>query len=664
MAEVYAGRRIEEDGRSGRLVAVKRLLPHLARDPAIVRMFLNEARITAQINHRNVVRIFELGSADGEPFIAMELLVGHSFAELRQAAAERGERVPLGIALKVLTDACLGLDAAHTARDDQGRYLWIVHRDFTPDNIHVAIDGGVKVIDFGIAKARNLGAGTEPGTLKGKFFYMSPEMIGGRPVDHRADLYAAGIMLYEQLCGRRPFTGNTPDEVMMRIAQGRPKAPSDFDPSVPPPLEAVCLTALRHDPAQRFEGLEAFVRAIVSIGGAAELASEEQLQAYLARLFPFDSDERVAAVRQARALDPSNSPNTGDHPALRPQPADPRRAPIPLTHPIEKGDATAQMRPPGGVVAEPAPRRSRIVPGVALGASFALILGGVAWLRHPGAPPTERLVQAAQHASADARADLLVALGTDDRATEADLARAGALLLEVDAARAALKLSEAFATRHPQSADARLLEARAAIAMRQGKRAEAAIEAARVLAPQSPEPEQVLASLREAQGDAAGAAAAWKKALEKAPDSTAAARRRGYVLSQSGDLARADEALSTLLARTFDAEAAAELGFVRYRQGRPGEALSLLRKAIKASPELASSHYYLGAVLYRQGDARGAERAYLEAERLAPLDERPVLALCELFVKGKRHKELPAVHGRIDARFGDKAKALKRRCGA
>src|SRR6185369_12383042 len=183
MAEVYLGRALNDDGSTGRTVAVKRLLPHLARDTQIVRMFLNEARITAQIDHRNVVRILELGSdEDHSPFIVMELLDGHSFAEIRHQAALVPQRVPLGITLRILTEACRGLDAAHRAKDENGRALCIVHRDFTPENIHVGFDGQVKVIDFGIARAENATSATEPGTLKGKFFYMSPEMIVGRPV--------------------------------------------------------------------------------------------------------------------------------------------------------------------------------------------------------------------------------------------------------------------------------------------------------------------------------------------------------------------------------------------------------------------------------------------------------------------------------------------------
>ncbi|HSP76902.1 MAG TPA: serine/threonine-protein kinase, partial [Myxococcaceae bacterium] len=299
MAEVYLGRRIEEDGSLGPSVAVKRLLPHLLADRRIVQMFLNEARITAQVHHPNVISILELGVEGNEPFIAMELLEGRSFAEVRQAAAERGQHVPLGITLRILVDACRGLDAAHRAVDGEGRPLRIVHRDFTPDNIHVGINGAVKVIDFGIARADSIGSGTEPGTLKGKFFYMSPEMIGSQPVDHRADLFAAGVMLYEQLCGRRPFTGPSTEVVLMRISEGRPRPPTEIDPSVPPELERICLLALARNPEERFESLQSFTETIERLGGTAEVATPTQLAAYVETLFPLDHDAKRQALQRA-----------------------------------------------------------------------------------------------------------------------------------------------------------------------------------------------------------------------------------------------------------------------------------------------------------------------------------------------------------------------------
>ena len=335
MAEVYLGRHISPDGRFGPLVAVKRLLPHLVKDAQIVRMFLNEARITAQIDHPNVVRVIDLGHEAGEPYICMELLDGFTLAELRRKTAEEGRRLPLGITLRVLTDACRGLDAAHGARDEEGKSLGLVHRDFTPDNIHVGATGEVKVIDFGVAKTAAWGTGTEPGTLKGKFFYMSPEMILARPVDHRADLFAAGVMLYEELCGRRPFTGKSVDEVVLRIAEGMPRPPRAFDPSVPEALEVICLKALDREAERRFPSLQEFIHAIESVGGLATVATREQVGDFLNMVFPPDRDTKRQTLKQARAADPSQ-PGLGLY--------DSNGRPHAL--PQESGDATQEAPPP------------------------------------------------------------------------------------------------------------------------------------------------------------------------------------------------------------------------------------------------------------------------------------------------------------------------------
>ncbi|MBI3186136.1 MAG: protein kinase [Myxococcales bacterium] len=609
MAEVYVGRHISEDGKFGPMVAVKRLLPHLVSDSQVVRMFLNEARITAQIDHPNVVRILALGHENGEPFIAMELLEGRSLAEIRARAAEDGKRVPLGITLRILADACRGLDAAHRAVDEEGCFLCIVHRDFTPDNIHVGVAGEVKVIDFGIGKSKNWGAGTEPGTLKGKFFYMSPEMIVGKPVDHRADLFAAGVMLYEQLCGRRPFTGNSTDEVVSRIAEGKPKRPTEFDPSVPPALDAICLMALHKDPEHRFPSLQEFISAIESVGGIASVADSAEVGAYVSELFPAEKDPRRQTLRRARQADPSHAGGTS-----RPSPAEP------------PAQAPAEMRPPRF-------RPSKKAVLVTLAAALSVAAVGAAatyWLTRPEPTPAQRLAKAEAAADPKERSRLLGPIASDPRASAAQLARAGQLQLAAQDYEGALLLSEKLAARFKKDPRAPLIEARAAIRLRLGKRAEAALDRAAALAPNDVEPDLMFAELRQMQGDRYGALDALTRALKKKPGSHELASRRGYLLSQTGQLEEAASALEAVLAKRFDADSAAELAFVRFRQRQTDEALSLLRRALKKEPQLHAAHYYLGAVLYRQGEGKAAERAYREADRLAPEDPRALVALCEL----------------------------------
>ncbi|AFE09343.1 putative serine/threonine protein kinase [Corallococcus coralloides DSM 2259] len=719
MAEVYLARAISLDGQRGPAVAVKRLMPHLVADRRIVQMFLNEARITAQVRHPNVVSILELGMEGGEPFIAMELLEGRSFAEVRQEAAERGQRVPLGLTLRVLVDACRGLDAAHRAVDEAGRPLRIVHRDFTPDNIHVGANGAVKVIDFGIAKADALGSGTEPGTLKGKFFYMSPEMIAGRSVDHRADLFAAGVMLYEQLCGRRPFTGMSTEEVLTRISEGKPKPPTAFDPSVPQALETVCLKALAKDPEARFDSLQTFIAAIEMLGGPAEVASPAQVAAYLDTLFPPDRDPKRLALRNARLADPSNSgadgaprmdvlppfgvqgipswpvpppvaapsasrplPPLGTHtvsirgstrPVTVEIPASPSGKPAegaahgvasagPQAPPSEsKGRAPAGAHTPASHGAPRSRRALAIVAGVlALGGLGA---GATWYLRRPDVPPPARIAAAEAATTAEAKVSALEGLGKDVRATAKELARAGTLLLDAGAHPQALALAEVYTSRFPKEAEAHLLAARAATELRMGKRAERAIDEATALAPKDVRAPLALADLRALQGDVPGALTALAKAYAQAPGSARVAPRYGQLLSQGGRLDEAATVLSAWTRQHDDAESLAELGFVRFRQEKLDDATALLKRAQRKAPTLAVAHSYLGAVLFRQGDLRGAEREYREAERLAPDDPRALTARCQLHVHEGNAAGVAEVKRTLAERFPDRAVALAAECG-
>ncbi len=653
MAEVYVGRRVRAQS-LGPMVAVKRLLPHLSRDRNMVQMFLNEARITAQIRHPNVVRIVDLGQANGEPFIAMELLDGHSLAELRQQAAETGQRVPLGIMLRILTDACRGLDAAHRAVDEQGRKLCIVHRDFTPDNIHVGVTGEVKVIDFGIAKSASWGSSTEPGTLKGKFFYMSPEMIAGREVDHRADLYAAGVMLYEQLCGRRPFTGNSTDEVMARIAEAKPRRPSEFDPSVPPELEVICLTALNKSPENRFQSLADFIDALASMGGAAQLAETAELGAYVSGLFPVESDPKRLALNRARAADHSSPGQPGPFTPAHGTP--PATAPAPAPAPASR--ARAQPAPPRAPLS-PRARRLLMV-GV-----LASVLGGGALallLSRPSLNPAQRLAAARGAADPAKKASLLLPLEAEPKASAEELAEAVILLLDARRGEEARQLSESYARRFPSDEEAALLESKANLLLRQGKRAEAALARARTLAPGDARPDFLLADLRELQGDLPGALSALRDGLKKKPDAKGALARQGYLLSQNGQLNEAEEALRAVLKRSFDPASAAELGFVLYRQGQVEEAAGLLRRALKEAPKLAKAHYYLGATLYRQGDVKGAERAYRQADALEPADPRALASLCELLARTEQKERAEETRKLLQQRFPEESRTLLANC--
>ena len=647
MAEVYTGRHVSSEGKFGPLVAVKRLMPHHLSNPTVVQMFLNEARITAQIDHPHVVRILDLGEVDGEPYIAMELLEGHSLADVRKEAADHAQRVPIGVTLRILADACRGLDAAHRAVDEEGRPLSIVHRDFSPENIHVGVDGWVKVIDFGIAKAARIGTATEPGTLRGKFFYMSPEMIAGEPLDYRADVYAAGAMLYEALCGRRPFTGQNADQVLDRVAEGKPRPPSEYDPSVPPALERVCLQALARQPVERFQSLLELALAMESVGGAAEVVSRENVSAYLGELFPPEQDPKRKTLREVRQADPSLPEELQDPQARKPRGAVFQTGPHP---------AAVASRPPQG-------RRwltaVAAVAGIGMLAAVAVRTGLLRPARLSG---QERLARA-KGASAEDRVKLLAPLAGDEALGLREGLEAVRMVLPTDPAKAR-EIAASLAERFPDSKEAHMYLARSYLHLRQAKNAEAALSRASALDPKSAEPDVLLADLREAQGDVGGAVDALARAVQKRPRDLRLATRRGYLLSQSGRLDDAAKVLRGVVKRRFIPEAAAELAFVRYRQQAYSESLVLLKRALKRQPSLARGHYYLGAVLYRTGDVKGAERAYRRADALGPLDPRALTALCEMLAQRGQKASAEQVRQLLARRFKEQAPELTRSCDA
>jgi serine/threonine protein kinase len=225
-----------------KLLVVKRLRHSLASDPEFLRMFLNEARLAARLNHPNIVQSYEVGFDAGRHFIAMEYLQGQSLYRLIRRAATAGG-VSLEMQLRVLADALAGLHHAHELTDYDGTPLEIVHRDFSPPNIFVLYDGQVKLVDFGIAKTAGSHE-TRAGIFKGKIQYVSPEQYTGGPIDRRADIYSSGVILWEAATQRRMWKGAGDLTVMQRVAGGDVPLPSSVQPQVPKRLEKMCMKAL------------------------------------------------------------------------------------------------------------------------------------------------------------------------------------------------------------------------------------------------------------------------------------------------------------------------------------------------------------------------------------------------------------------------------------
>ncbi|MCZ7686264.1 MAG: protein kinase [Sandaracinaceae bacterium] len=247
MADLYLARR---DGAAGfrRLVAIKVIHPRHAQDEQVIRMFLDEARISARIDHPNVVHVEDLGQLDETYFLVMEYVHGCSLAQLLSSLGEKRRRLSPVVAVAVAARVAEGLHAAHETTDDEGRLVGLVHRDVSPQNILLSHKGHVKLIDFGVAKARLRSEETNVAMLKGKVRYMPPEQATTGLVDRRSDVYSLGIVLWEMLTMRRLFTGKTEFEVLLKVRDPKVPPPSTYVPDVPPALDEVVLAALAPRP--------------------------------------------------------------------------------------------------------------------------------------------------------------------------------------------------------------------------------------------------------------------------------------------------------------------------------------------------------------------------------------------------------------------------------
>jgi serine/threonine protein kinase len=251
MAEILLARVVGPSGFE-RPVVLKRILPHLAREAGFVTMFLDEARIVAQIRHHNVIQVQELVHAGDQLFFVMEYLEGESVAGLMRRLGSRGETLDPALGALVLAEACAGLNAAHELADLDGIQQEIVHRDVSPQNLFVSYQGQIKVLDFGIAKAQGRATRTEAGQVKGKFEYMAPEQCKNEPLDRRCDVFALGVVLYELTTGRRLFKRANPLQVISAICSEPILPPSRLVPDYPPALEAICLRALATERDDRY----------------------------------------------------------------------------------------------------------------------------------------------------------------------------------------------------------------------------------------------------------------------------------------------------------------------------------------------------------------------------------------------------------------------------
>ena len=286
MATVHLGRVLGSFGFTS-TVAIKRLYPQLAKDPEFVAMLFDEARLASRVRHPNVVRVLDVFAEAGDLCLVMEYVEGESLSQLCRASLEKKLEVPVPVAVSIVSSILHGLHAAHQAIDERGSLLGLVHRDVSPQNVIVGVDGGTRLIDFGIAKAAGRSSVSRDGQLKGKIAYMAPEQIRRGEVSYRTDIYGASVILWELLTGERLFDGETQGIILGRVLDDTVEAPSELRSGLPRQLDALILRGLDRDPQRRFESARAMaaeLEALVTPATPAQVGEWVQSLAHAALL--------------------------------------------------------------------------------------------------------------------------------------------------------------------------------------------------------------------------------------------------------------------------------------------------------------------------------------------------------------------------------------------
>ncbi len=347
MARIYIGR-TTGIGAFERHVVLKLITPERANDVTAVQMFLDEARLAASLNHQNVAQVFEVGQEHGIHYLAMEYVHGQDMRGLLSKAGADGTRVPLDLALAIVTGAAAGLHHAHERRGNDGVPLGIVHRDVSPSNVMIGYDGSVKLLDFGIAKAARRSVETQSGIIKGKFAYMAPEQCRGRPVDPRSDVFSLGILLYEATTQHRCFRADNDFDTMHRIVTGDVVRPSRVISGYPAALEVIVMKALSVDAGQRYQSAGLLLEAIETFAITARMSlSTMSLGRFMRDMFGEQPEPWLVAGQGGAPVSPrertvsnTNGSRADRVPAAGPQKIEPGPA---ETAPAESDVADAGM---------------------------------------------------------------------------------------------------------------------------------------------------------------------------------------------------------------------------------------------------------------------------------------------------------------------------------
>jgi serine/threonine protein kinase len=313
MAEIFKGRALDASGIE-RPVVIKRILPHIAASPEFVEMLIDEAKIAVMLSHGNIAQIYDLGKVADDYFIVMEYVEGKTLSQIMKRLKVQGKLMPIAYAAYVCREIASALDYMHRKTDDNGNPLNIVHRDISPQNAILSTAGTVKIIDFGIAKAKTKVSTTDSGVLKGKFAYMSPEHAEGLKLDHRTDIFSLGVILFELLTGQRLFKGKNNMETVKRVKKAKVPTPSGIRPAIPKILDQIVFKALQKDREKRYSSAHDLLQDLTKflVSHYPEFSPWE-LASYLSQVFP-----EIAPVEKGVPEDTPIVPHQSGEKALKP----------------------------------------------------------------------------------------------------------------------------------------------------------------------------------------------------------------------------------------------------------------------------------------------------------------------------------------------------------
>jgi len=610
MAELY---RAKITGIQGfeKLVAIKRILPHLTTDENLVNAFIDEAKLAALLHHQNIVQIYNFGLMEDSYFIAMEFLFGKDLRFIMQKSAQAGKPLRLDHALYIASRICAGLNHAHNLKDLQGNSLNIIHRDIGPHNIFITYDGQVKIIDFGIAKAANQNSMTQVGSIKGKIAYMSPEQALGKEIDHRSDLFSIGIVLYEMVTNRQMFTGDT-FEAYARVREAEYEPPERVKKDLPPAVCRILEKALAKERSHRYQSADAMLTDLEQCMFECSFQpNDRSLALYMKELFGEDAGAEERAMHDTALVD------TGESPSMR-----------------EDGE-TSRITIDKDLI--PAKRKSRrhVTISLLLLLCASALLAAIIFIWGPILPLSRIKAIVAGHRNASDHAGFdtsgtaqgggtgivpdtesasaPLAPGSLSSAHEVKLLEEAEALLASERFEEAIALCEDTMVKAPSMTEkivetyARALQGHAVFLMDTNQReAKALLVKSIVLNPESAEGHFQLGRLYTTKGNMPGAVASYQKAIELDPNMPLAFFNLAYLYAKNKDYAGAERMYKRViaLAPSFVDEAYFNLALVWMRTGKVQEGIKNLNAALRINPDNEQAKKLLQQVKRQSGRNR------------------------------------------------------------